>query len=194
MHCWKHINVKKQYGHHRLFLFSAIFMLLAFSFFYITMTAYRDSPVTDRLFPLFLAGFLMVYPAHKLLHFLPLARCHNRLRFKLEKQFGVIPLLSIRITEPIIKLRYMIALTIPFVVLNSILIMGGLIYSTYRHYFAILLAYHCGLCVIDLLYVKHLIHSPKKAFIEETDKGFEILISYDNESETVLSRNFTHLP
>lgn len=154
--------------------------MMVFSVFYISITAYKDNPVSDRLFPLFILVFLMIYPIHKLLHFLPLMRYRSRLRFSIEKHFKIIPVLAMRIHEPILKLRYIVALTIPFVALNSILIVGAIIFPTFRHYFAILLAYHCGLCVMDLLYVKHLIRSPKQALIEETDKGFEILISPTN--------------
>ncbi len=176
LHCWKTINVQKQYGHDRIFLFSTIFVMMVFSFFYISMTAYKDSPVSDQLFPLFVLVFLMIYPAHKLLHFLPVMRYRKRLRFSIEKQFKVLPVLAMRIHEPILKSRYIIALVVPFIILNSILIIGAIIFPAFRHYFSILLAYHCGLCLIDLLYVKHLIRSPKKALIEETEKGFEILI------------------
>lgn len=154
--------------------------MMVFSVFYILITAYKDNPVSDRLFPLFVLVFLMIYPIHKLLHFLPLMRFRSRLRFSIEKHFNIIPVLAMRIHEPILKSRYIVALIVPFMALNSILIVGAIIFPTFRHYFAILLAYHCGLCVMDLLYVKHLIRSPKQALIEETDKGFEILISPTN--------------
>ena len=39
-----------------------------------------------------------------------------------------------------------------------------------------LLAYHCGLCLIDLFILKNLLRSPKKALIEETETGYEILV------------------
>lgn len=154
--------------------------MMVFSVFYILITAYKDNPVSDQLFPLFVLVFLMIYPIHKLLHFLPLMRFRSRLRFSIEKHFNIIPVLAMRIHEPILKSRYIVALIVPFMALNSILIVGAIIFPTFRHYFAILLAYHCGLCVMDLLYVKHLIRSPKQALIEETDKGFEILISPTN--------------
>ncbi|MBO2535164.1 DUF3267 domain-containing protein [Rummeliibacillus suwonensis] len=180
MHCWKTINVQRQYGHNRIFLFSIIFVLMVFSIFYISITAYKDCPVSDRLFPLFVLVLLMIYPVHKFLHFLPLIHYRHRLRFSIEKQFKLFPVLAMRIHEPILKSRYVIALIIPFIVLNSTFITCAIIFPDFRHYFAILLAYHCGLCVVDLLYVKQLIRSPKKALIEETDKGFEILILPSN--------------
>lgn len=123
----------------------------------------------------------MIYPAHKLLHFMPLFSYRKSLRFSIEKQYSFLPVLSMRIHEPILKSRYVFALLVPFILLNLVLIIGAIMFPPFRHYFSILLAYHCGLCLIDLLYVKHLIHSPKTALIEETDKGFEILVPSSNQ-------------
>ncbi|MBK3495956.1 DUF3267 domain-containing protein [Viridibacillus sp. YIM B01967] len=180
MHCWKTINVQKQYGHDRIFLLSTIIVISVFSVFYIALNIYKESPLSDHLFPLFLFVLLMIYPAHKLLHFMPLFRYRKCLRFSIEKQYGFLPVLQMRIHEPILKNRYVFALLVPFIALNLALVIGAIMFPSFRHYFSILLAYHCGLCLIDLLYVKHLMHSPKAALIEETDKGFEILIPSSN--------------
>ncbi len=129
LQCWKTINVQKQYGHNRIFLFSTIFVMMVFSVFYISMTAYKDNPVSDRLFPLFTLSFLMIYPIHKLLHFLPIMRFRNRLRFSIVKQFKILPVLSMKIHEPILKSRYIVALLLPFILLNSILIIGAILFT-----------------------------------------------------------------
>lgn len=83
-----------------------------------------------------------------------------------------------KIQEPILKSHYILSLLTPFIIINSALIIGAITVPSSRHYFAILLAYHCGLCLVDLLYVRHLIKTPKNASVEESDKGFEILIPY----------------
>lgn len=178
MHCWKTINVQKQYGHDRIFLFSMIFVFAVFSCFYISINVFRHGPISDALFPLFLTGVLIIYPLHKLLHFIPVAGQRHHLRYSVIKRFGFIPTLNMRIHEPIMKSRYMVSLILPFIIINSALIVGAIMFPSYRHYFTILLAYHCGLCLIDLLYFKHLLKTPKKALIEETEKGFEILIPF----------------
>lgn len=178
LHCWKMINVQKQYGHDRIFLFSMIFVFAVFSCFYILINAIHNGPVSDNLFPIFIVTLLLIYPLHKLLHFLPIAPQRQQLRFSIQKRFGFIPILNMKIHEPILKSSYLISLSTPFIVINGGLILGAILFPGFRHYFAILLAYHCGLCLIDLLYIKHLIKTPKKALIEETDKGFEILIPF----------------
>ncbi|GEK33488.1 DUF3267 domain-containing protein [Kurthia sibirica] len=180
MHCWKTINVQKLYGHDRIFLLSMIVVFAVFSFFYIAINVFINGPISDSMFPLFLVLFLMTYPMHKLLHFLPVARFKKHLRYDLIFRFGLIPTLNMRIHEPIVKSRYMLSLMMPFIVINSAFIVCAMTMPTYRHYFTILLAYHSGLCLIDLLYVKHLLKTPKKALIEETAKGFEVLIPVSN--------------
>lgn len=180
VHCWKTINVQKQYGHDRIFLFSMIFVFIVFSFFYISINVFRHGPMSDQRFSWFLLVLLLTYPLHKLLHFMPIARYRNRLRFSVERKFGIIPLLNMKIHEPIMKSRYLISLIMPFIIINSIFIIGAITLPSFRHYFTILLAYHSGLCLIDLLYAKHLLKTPKKALVEETDKGFEILVPYTN--------------
>lgn len=86
------------------------------------------------------------------------------------------PILSIRIKEPVPKALFLFALLAPFFIINSMLITGAFMMPEFGHYFTMLLAYHCGLCLIDLLYIKNLARSPKKALIEETETGYEILV------------------
>ena len=46
----------------------------------------------------------------------------------------------------------------------------------YVHYATILLAYHIGICAVDLFYVKSIISAPKDALVEENEDGYEILV------------------
>ena len=93
------------------------------------------------------------------------------------KQFGFLPIFSLRISEPIKKNRFVFVLISPFLFINLSLLSAAILVPAFSHYFTILLAYHCGMCLIDLIYVKNLMKSPKTALIEETDTGFEILIA-----------------
>jgi len=176
LHCWKNINVQKLYGHDRILLMSIMSMLAVFSIFYIALNVFRGGPVSDQLFPLFVVVLLMIYPIHKLLHFLPLIKVKKHVRFHIKYYFRIVPTLKLHVTEPVFKSRYIASLLIPFIVLNAGLIIGALMFPSFRHYFTLLLAFHSGLCLIDLLYVKHLLKAPKKSLVEENDKGFQILI------------------
>lgn len=176
MHCWKTINVKKQYGFDRIFMLSSLLVVAVFSLFYVMLEILHDNRLSDDRFAVFLLSFMLLYPVHKSLHFLPLIRYRNRIHFSVKTQFNFMPILSIRIKEPVPKKRFLFALLAPFLILNSLLIAGAFMFPEFGHYFTMLLAYHCGLCLIDLLYIKNLARSPRKALIEETETGYEILV------------------
>ena len=176
VHCWKTINVKKQYGFDRIFMLSSLIVIAVFALFYILLEILNGHQLSDDLFPVFLISLLLIYPLHKGFHFLPLIPYRNNLNFSVKKQLEFMPILSIRIKEPIPKARFLLALLLPFIFINGVLVFGAFTLPEFGHYFSILLAYHCGLCLIDLLYVKNLLRSPKKALIEETETGYEILV------------------
>ena len=176
MNCWKTINIKKHYGVERVFLLSSFIVLLVFSFTYTLQEILNKSHKSDDYFGLFLIGLISIYPIHKILHFLPLFSQRNNVKLLINIKYKCIPSIIIRVCEPINKNRFLFSLLAPFIFLNSIIIMGALYAPNFAHYFTILFAYHCGLCLMDLIYVKNLSKSPKSAFIEETDFGYQILI------------------
>ncbi|MET0959948.1 MAG: DUF3267 domain-containing protein [Psychrobacillus psychrotolerans] len=177
MHCWKTINVKKQYGLERLFVLSSLVVIMVFSFAYALLGIINDSHKSDDYFWIFTIAFLSVYPLHKIFHFIPMIGLKEKIKFIVFNQFRFIPTLHLRIIEPIQKGRFLLILLAPFIFLNTLLVLGALTVPVFAHYFTILFAYHCGICLIDLIYVKNLSKSPKSALIEETDAGYEILIA-----------------
>lgn len=176
LHCWKTINVKKQYGSDRVFLLSSLFVIAVFSFAYVLIGIINDATKSDDYFWIFLLSFISIYPLHKLFHFIPLIRCRDKVKFLKDKQY-FLPIISMRVIEPINKQRFIFSLLSPFIFLNIALFTAAVFIPVFAHYFTILLAYHCGICLIDLIYVKNLSKSPKRALIEETDAGYEILVA-----------------
>ncbi|WP_422122717.1 DUF3267 domain-containing protein [Planococcus sp. X10-3] len=176
MHCWKTINVKKEYGSNRLYTFAALAGMGVFTIFYISLTFIYTAPLSDRYFLYFVLAILAVYPLHKVFHFLPLIGNRKCLKFILRKQLGMFPGMSLHVQEPVAKTRFLLALLAPFVLINSAILLLSVLFPAYSHYFAILLAYHCSLCLTDLVYVRHMLRTPKDALIEETDSGFQILV------------------
>ncbi|MFJ3389258.1 MULTISPECIES: DUF3267 domain-containing protein [unclassified Lysinibacillus] len=176
MHCWKILNLEHHYGTTRIMIMAVFAFLTVFSLSYVTFNLFNDEHYTDRLFWLFVIAVFAIYPIHKCLHFLALYDLRQHLKLRVRTQFYVIPVLHMRIREPLLKNRYILALLTPFIVLNTSIILGTLLFPAYTHYGTLLLAYHCSLCVIDILYVKYLLDSPKDSQIEETPKGYEILV------------------
>ncbi|MCK1998200.1 DUF3267 domain-containing protein [Psychrobacillus psychrodurans] len=180
MHCWKTINVRKQYGLERLFILSSLVVIIVFSFAYALLGIINNTHKSDDYFWIFVIAFLGLYPIHKLFHFIPMFRHRDKIKFIVIKQFRYFPTLHLRIIEPICKSRFLFILMAPFIFVNVLLIIGALTIPIFAHYFTILFAYHCGICLIDLIYAKNLSKSPKRALIEETDAGYEILIAEPN--------------
>lgn len=176
MHCWKILNLEHHYGTTRIIIMSVFVFLTVFSLSYVTFNLFNNEHYTDHLFWLFVMAVFALYPIHKCLHFLALYDLRQHLTLRVRLQFYVIPVLHMRIREPLSKSRYIIALLTPFFVLNTAILLGTLSLPAYTHYGTLLLAYHCSLCLIDILYVKYLLNSPKDSQIEETPKGYEILV------------------
>lgn len=176
MHCWKTINVKKQYGIERLFFLSSILVMAVFSIVYALQETINETHKSDDFFWLFAICILMVYPLHKLFHFIPLFTNRDNLKVTVNRYYRILPIVSIKVCEPINKYQFIFSLLSPFIFINTAILLGALAAPHFAHYFTMLLAYHCGMCLIDLIYVKNLSKSPRSAFVEETDAGYQILI------------------
>ncbi|KIL45600.1 DUF3267 domain-containing protein [Jeotgalibacillus soli] len=176
MHCWKSINVKKQYGFYRIFMLSTISVLTIFSFLHIFSRIFSGDPLQDHYFSFFIIGFFLIYPIHKAFHVLPLIYYMNKITIRTRFVFYFVPIMFLRVKKPIPKILFIIALIFPFVMVNGILLTGAVSFPNYAHYFTMLTAYHSGICLVDFLYAKYLFRSPKDALIEEFDEGYEILV------------------
>lgn len=177
MHCWKAINFSKQYGGQRIFILSSITMLFTFILLYIPITYFfLPETLNDNYFIFFLIGLLMLYPAHKILHYLPIFHLGKKVKKELRMIFGIIPAISIRVNEPVQRSTFIIALAMPFIVLNLGLLGACFLSPHYVHYFTILLAVHVGICVPDFICAKNILSAPAHSYIEENEDGFEILV------------------
>jgi hypothetical protein len=177
MNCWKAINVHKQYGTHRMFILSCLTVLIAFIFLYGPATyLFVPNTLNDNYFFLLIIGLWLMYPVHKLLHFLPLAPLGRKIKKKFLIKYRLFPIIQIRVDEPISKWIFILSLIAPFFMINSVLIASCYIFTHYVHYFIILLAYHIGLCVSDFIFMRNVLTAPNRAYIEENDEGFEILV------------------
>ncbi|KAB2337129.1 DUF3267 domain-containing protein [Cytobacillus depressus] len=177
MNTWKTINFSRQYGSHRLFILSSLTMLLTFIFAYIpAQFLFNAKSFQDNHFGLFLLGLWLIYPIHKLLHYLPIAHQTTKVKKALSMKFGLLPVIHIKVFEPITKWQFIFALFTPFIVINCILIYGCYLFPHYAHYLTILLAFHTGLCLPDFICAKNVLFAPNCSYIEENDDGIEILL------------------
>jgi hypothetical protein len=177
MNCWKTINISRQYGSQRLFILSSLTMLFSFIILYVPVTYLSVSPLKSNYFFLLVVSICFMYPIHKLFHFIPIAHLGNRVKRSIEMYGGFMPIIHIRVHEPIRKWTFLFALFFPFFMVGLIIGIGYILFPSYSHYFTILLAYHIGLCVSDFICAKNVLFAPNDSYIEENDEGFEILIN-----------------
>lgn len=175
MHCWKVINIKQEYGTIRLTLLACITFVLVFSISYVS---FRVHPLvyTDDYIWLFFIAIFLTYPVHKFIHYLSLLKDRKTVKFKVKLEYLFIPIFHLRIKKLVSKKRYIFTLLSPFFIINGLLIWFALSFPQYTHYACLLLAYHTSMTIPDLLCAGHLFKAPKNAFIEETPKGYEILV------------------
>ncbi|MCJ8005902.1 DUF3267 domain-containing protein [Lederbergia wuyishanensis] len=176
MHCWKSHNVNKKYEFSRLFIISSFITLLVFVFAYVLMQSITVDPLKDNHFILFAVIFFLLYPLHKICHVIPLLKYYKHLKLEMEFYFYILPIIHVTIRNLTSKRRFATSLFFPFIVINIILVLAMFMFPNYVHYLTILLAYHVGICSIDMIYAKSLLSSPKGAMIEENEDGYEILI------------------
>lgn len=176
MHCWKTINIQHQYGSTRIGILSVIMFVSVFTGSYVLFNLFQHRQYTDHYFIIFVLALFILYPIHKLLHYITLYDLRDHIALRVKLRFALVPIFHIRLKDPISKNRYVITLFTPFLVINTLLIVLILLFPQYTHYGTLLLACHCTICLMDLLYVKNLLNTPTNAKIEETPRGYEILV------------------
>ncbi|MBD8003787.1 DUF3267 domain-containing protein [Bacillus norwichensis] len=180
MHCWKAYNVHHKYHFFRRFFISAMISILVFIVSYVTMQTFAAREFNDEFFLIFLCSFILLYPIHKLFHILPIMSYYKHMRWEIERYFRIIPVIDLKVEYPIPKAKFGLALILPFIALNALLIAAIFFFPQFGHYVTILLAYHNGISAFDLFYFKTLFFTPKNALVEENDDGYEILVEDDH--------------
>lgn len=176
MHCWKTINIKKEYGSTWLSIMSISLFITIFSLSFLAFGLLHPTFYRDDYFWLFTLSVLLLYPIHKIIHYYSLFEYRKSVKLRMRIDHKFIPIIRLRIKTIIPKKRYIFTLLAPFIIINALLIVVAITFAQYAHYACLLLGYHCSICLIDILFVKNLILAPKDSVIEETPKGCEILI------------------
>ncbi|MFJ9384563.1 DUF3267 domain-containing protein [Peribacillus sp. NPDC101481] len=177
MNSWKTIDVAKQYGNCRLLFFSVFTILMSFVLIYTLFSVFSTHVILygDQTM-VFFSLLLLLYPVHKLLHYLPLRLLCKKVKTSWSLKWNVVLTCRVNVHDPIRKHLYLLTLVLPFFIMSVILIGCALSFPHYIHYFTILLSLHTGLCVSDFIYIKNLVGSPRHSFIEEHLEGYDILI------------------
>jgi len=178
MTCWRTINLSKDYGFHRMVIVSLMTMLFTFIIFYVPLNLVHSSIKleTDGFF-IFILSLLFIFPAHKILHSLPLLLAGKKISIEFSRIAEVIPIFKVSSKERIPKPLILAILLTPFLVITICMLAGCFLSPQYIHYFTIIAAVNLGFCVTDFLLIKHLIRAPKRCVVEEFKDGYDILIN-----------------
>ena len=179
MHCWKIINVERDFGTTRIILLSIILFILSFSFCYVSLSLNRTIPYTDAYFGYFTVALLSIYPLHKFFHYLLLIDYSKHMKLKIKRKFSVFPFIHLKLNRHVPKYRYISSLLAPFILFNALLLYLASLMPAYTHYISFLFGVNCLICLLDLLNVSGMIRAPHSAIIEETPKGYEVLVPLD---------------
>lgn len=178
MTCWRTINLAKDYGFHRIVLISIITMFFAFVLIYIPLNLMHPTAhLNEDGILFFLIGLLLVFPIHKLLHGLPLFILRKKFKLTATNHILFMPVLTIRLKETLSKSTIITALCSPFFLITALMLIGSFMFPGYIHYFSIIAAINLGLCVPDLICLRHVLQAPKTSQIEEVDDGYSILVN-----------------
>lgn len=152
-------------------------MLFTFIILYIPLTYFLlPTSYYDNHFFVFVFLLTIMHPIHKLLHYLPLAHLGLKVRKKVEWKFFLYPIIEIKVTEPISKKLFLVSLFMPVTMITVLFIIACFLLPNYVHYLTMLMAFHIGLSVPDFIFGKNILTAPRRAYIEENEDGFEILI------------------
>lgn len=176
MNSWKSINLSREYDSQRIFFLSLFTILLSFIIIHtITAPFMTGLAMYDDHSLLLIIFIILLYPVHKLLHYLPLLGQLHKIKTQITYNYNFLPTIKIIIHDPISKHLFLLTLFIPFFIVSLGLLTCTLTFPNYTHYFTILFALHTGLCVTDFICLKTISGSPNRCFVEEHADGYDIL-------------------
>ncbi|MBU9712651.1 DUF3267 domain-containing protein [Evansella tamaricis] len=174
MNCWKTISIENDFGKERLWFLSATMMIAYFMFFFVIFRTFVSTATLEDLGILFLLiTLIIVIPLHLFLHCLPIWISGKKASFGFRKKQW--PYFYFSTKLPLTKQLIIISTSSPVIVITSASIIASIIYPQWVHYIAMMSALNFGLCIYDIVTIKHLMSAPKESFIEEHGDGYHIL-------------------
>ena len=123
----------------------------------------------------FLGSLAVLFPIHKIIHWLPLTLAGLKATMKFEKG-TMIPMMRCETCSPISRNLFLIAALSPAVIITVAAIVASVYMPTYVSFFSILAAINLGFSFSDFIYASQVLRAPKHAYVEDRSEGFHILI------------------
>ncbi|MEC5423699.1 DUF3267 domain-containing protein [Virgibacillus sp. C22-A2] len=177
MNCWKSINLTKEFGHSRLYIVSFLIGLLSFIFLYVPISIAQGTNHTNEAgFLPFIISLILLPTLHSLMHILPLILMKKRLKIIYKGKNKILPILNYYTKFHLTKKASLIVALAPTLLITIPGIAASYLFIDYSVYILLFTCVHIGITFIDFLYVLYIVKAPKKAFIENGNDGFDILI------------------
>lgn len=177
MNCWKSVNIAKEFGYNRIFLISFLIGLLTFIILYVPISILHGaSQVKESGFLPFAMALLLLPTIHSLTHILPLIMMNKRIKIICKKKRWITPVFNYNTRYHLTKKTSLIVALAPTIFITVPGIVASYIFKDFYVYFLLFTAVHIGISFMDILYVSHILKAPKKAFIENRNDEFDILI------------------
>ncbi|WP_099157336.1 DUF3267 domain-containing protein [Virgibacillus ndiopensis] len=181
MNCWKSININKEFGLNRIYFISFLIGLTTFIFLYVPFSIIHDSTNVNEsgIIP-FTAAIIMLPVLHSFMHILPLimmkkrTKLNYKLKSRIKPSFTYFPMAYL--TKPV-SLFVALAPTL-FITLPGLI--ASYLFHDFYVYILLFTSIHIGFSFMDFLYAIHIIKAPKRAFIENGNGGFDILVKAQN--------------
>lgn len=178
MNCWKAFNISKEYGSFKLTLLSLLGSLFFYMIYYLIFeNEFIFAGFSGLNLVILLAVMLLVWPAHKFLHILPVILSGKRASLSLGKSRGsTLPYIYTNIYCTLKKKMSILMVISPGIIITALSILAAVFMPGGVYYFVMIGALNFGLSMKDLIYLIHLISAPADAFIEDDRTGCKILI------------------
>lgn len=177
LNCWKTVNIHREVGINRIYIFSFLVGFLSFIFLYLPFSIiHQTSNVNDHgIFPLVI-GLLILPFIHKLTHIIPLVLTNRTFKIKCRINKRKFPLISILSTVKMSKQATIITLFTPTVFITIPCLIASYLFPSSFAYFLIIASMNIGLSFTDFIYMSRFIRAPKKCIVENDGTGYDILI------------------
>ncbi|SDY45922.1 Putative zincin peptidase [Evansella caseinilytica] len=174
MNCWKTISIANEFDKGRLWLLSALTMLIYFLLFFVIFSTFQPNTLfVDYGILFFILLILAAIPLHLFLHCLPIWLAGKRATFGVRKDQW--PYFYYSTKEVLPKRLVLLAVCFPALVITAGSILITVLHPQWMHYTAIVSAFNSGMCVYDFLNVLIIKAAPKKSFVEEHRDGYHVL-------------------
>lgn len=179
MHCWKSVNLKKDFGRNRLYIVSLLISIFMFILLYVPFSIIHGHVHINEngILPLLVA--IAILPTiHSFMHILPLIIMNKRVKVIYYKKYKLLLIFNYYTKTHLTKKASLFIAIAPTLFLTLPGLIASYLFPSLTVYFLILTSIHIGLTFIDFLYMIHIIESPKQSFIDNRSNEFDILVNF----------------